>query len=108
MVQFIIVQRTTPPIQSSAHLSAQAPSQRSAGSATLRPTACQVLVVSVNLGSRGTARPAVQSHVSVFHFTTRVITLIVRQAAAVVAAPHEQVLGRFLFQLPSVLCEFLR
>lgn len=36
-------------------------SQRSAGSATLRPTVCQVLVVSVNLGFRGTAPSALQN-----------------------------------------------
>lgn len=46
-------------------LSVQAQSQRSVGSVTLRPTACPVLVVSVNLDFRGTAPIAVQSHVSV-------------------------------------------
>ncbi|TMS19741.1 Stabilin-1, partial [Larimichthys crocea] len=40
----------------------QAQSQRSVSSVTLRPTACPVLVVSVNLDFRGTAPIAVQSH----------------------------------------------
>lgn len=51
-------------------LSVQAQSQRSAGSATLRPTVCQVLAVSVKLVFRGTAPSAVQSHVSVLQLRT--------------------------------------
>ena len=45
------------------HLSVavQTRSQRSAGSAMLRPTVRQVLVVSVNLGFRGTAPSALQN-----------------------------------------------
>lgn len=48
----------------------QAQSQRNVGSAILRLTVCQVLVVSVNPGSKETAPFAVQSHVSVLQLST--------------------------------------
>lgn len=57
--------------ESSTCLSFQAQSQRNVGSAMLRLTVCQVLVVSVNLGFRGTAPSAVQSHVSVLQLNRK-------------------------------------